>query len=65
MAKVVLRNPRREVVVDGGRPVKVLLRDLELDPESVLVIRGDELLTREDVIEPDDEIEIRSVISGG
>jgi uncharacterized protein (TIGR00269 family) len=65
MARVLLRNPRREVVVDAPRPVKVVLRDLNIDPETVLVIRGEDLLTREDVIAVDDEIEIRPVISGG
>ena len=65
MARVLLRNPRREVVVDTPKPVKAVLRDLEIDPETVLVIRGEDLLTREDVIGVDDEIEIRPVISGG
>jgi uncharacterized protein (TIGR00269 family) len=65
MARIVLRNPRREVDVDAPKAVKVVLRDLGIDPETVLVIRGEDLLTREDVIGPDDEIEIRPVISGG
>ena len=65
MARVVLRNPRREVVVEAPKQVKVVLRDLHIDPETVLVIRGEDLLTREDVIAADDEIEIRPVISGG
>jgi tRNA-5-methyluridine54 2-sulfurtransferase len=65
MARIVLRNPRREVTVEGPRPVKVVLRDLGIDPEAVLVIRGEDLLTREDVIDDADDIEIRPVISGG
>jgi uncharacterized protein (TIGR00269 family) len=65
MAKIVLRNPRREVEIPGSARVKVVLRDLDIDPETVLVIRGSELLTREDLIEADDEVEIRPVISGG
>jgi tRNA-5-methyluridine54 2-sulfurtransferase len=65
MARVVLRNPRREVEVQAPTPVKVMLRDLDIDPETVLVIRGEDLLTREDVVRADDQIEIRPVISGG
>jgi sulfur carrier protein len=65
MAHVVLRNPRREIDVKAPMQVKVLLRDLEIDPETVLVIRGDVLLTREDYVRVDDTIEIRPVISGG
>jgi hypothetical protein len=30
-----------------------------------MVIRGDRLLTEDEVIRADDEIEVRSVISGG
>lgn len=65
MARVVVRNPRREIEVDAPKQVKVVLRDLDIDPETVLVIRGEDLLTREDVIASDDVIEIRPVISGG
>ena len=65
MARVLLRNPRREVEVDAPKPVKVVLRELAIDPETILVIRGEELLTREDVVGAEDEIEIRPVISGG
>ena len=64
-AHVVLRNPRRELDVDAPKQVKVLLRDLDIDPETVLVIRGEDLLTREDYVRADDTIEIRPVISGG
>lgn len=42
-----------------------LLRKLELNPETVLVIRGADLLTREESLGEADEIEIRPVISGG
>jgi len=65
MAHIVMRNPRRQIEVDAPKQVKVLLRDLDIDPETVLVIRGEDLLTREDLIGPDDTIEIRPVISGG
>lgn len=65
MAHIVLRNPRREIDVDAPKQVKVLLRDLDIDPETVLVIRGEDLLTREDVVGLHDTIEIRPVISGG
>ena len=65
MAHIVLRNPRREIDVDAPKQVKVLLRDLDIDPETVLVIRGEDLLTREDYVGAEDTIEIRPVISGG
>jgi uncharacterized protein (TIGR00269 family) len=63
--KVRLRNPDREVEVAGGRPVRDVLRELDISPDTVLVIRERELLTREDRVEDDDAVEIRPVISGG
>ena len=63
--KVVLRNPRREVEVPGGRRVKDVLRELEIIPETVLVIRGDTLVTQDQVVGDDDTIELRPVMSGG
>ncbi len=63
--KVVLRNPRREVEIAGGRRVKEILRDLDILPETVLVIRGDDLVTADQIVHDDDTIELRPVMSGG
>jgi sulfur carrier protein ThiS len=63
--KVRLRNPDREVQVVGGREVRAVLDDLGVNPDTVLVIRGGELITRETRLDDADEIEIRPVISGG
>jgi sulfur carrier protein len=63
--RVLLRNPRRELEVDGPLSVGKLLRRLDLNRESVLVVRGDTLVPGDAVLADDDEIEIRPVISGG
>jgi sulfur carrier protein len=63
--KVILRNPRREIAVDGRRRVKELLVELDILPGTVLVIRGDELLTADAVVGGDDVLEVRPVMSGG
>jgi sulfur carrier protein len=63
--KVILRNPRREVIVTGNRRVKDVLRDLDIVPETVLVIRGDDLVTGDQMVRDDDTIELRPVMSGG
>jgi sulfur carrier protein len=63
--KVMLRNPRREVEVAGNRRVKDVLRELDILPETVLVIRGDELITADQVVAEADTIELRPVMSGG
>jgi sulfur carrier protein ThiS len=62
---VKLRNPDRDVEVRGGRRVRDVLSDLGIDPDSVLVIRERELLTRDERVGEDDRLEIRPVISGG
>jgi sulfur carrier protein len=63
--KVVLRNPRREIDVDGGRSVDRLLDELGLMRESHLVIRNGTLVPGDARLDDDDEIEVRPVISGG
>jgi len=63
--KVLLRNPRRELDVDGPVRVDALLRRLELDRGAVLVIRNRELVPVDAELADDDEVEIRPVISGG
>jgi sulfur carrier protein ThiS len=62
---VKLRNPDREVEVLGSRNVRDMLSELQIDPDTVLVIRDGLLLTREERVADDDRIEIRPVISGG
>lgn len=49
----------------GGRPVGAVLDELGVSPDTVLVIRGGELVTRETRLDDGDEIEVRPVISGG
>lgn len=63
--RVKLRNPNRTVEIEGPRTVTALLSHLEVVPEGVLVIRDATLLTRDERLRPDDEIEIRPVLSGG
>ena len=63
--KVILRNPRKEIEVDGKRRVKELLVELDILPSTVLVIRGNELLTGDTVVGGDDVVEVRPVMSGG
>jgi sulfur carrier protein len=63
--KILLRNPRREVEIRGPLTVDVVLQRLEINRESVLVIRGDTLVPNDTMLDDADEVEIRPVISGG
>ena len=63
--RVVLRNPKRELDIPAPRNVGQLLERLEIIPESVLVIRNDTLATHDELLDENDTVEIRPVMSGG
>jgi sulfur carrier protein len=65
LMKVLLRNPRREMQVEGRRSVHALLKELDLPRESHLVIRNGTLVPGDAELGDDDVVEIRPVISGG
>jgi sulfur carrier protein len=63
--RITLLPQHKQVELDGRRRVADILRHLGLLPGTVMVIRGDELVTDQEFVEADDAIEIRNVISGG
>ncbi|HLU54168.1 MAG TPA: MoaD/ThiS family protein [Pseudonocardia sp.] len=63
--KIQLHNPRREVEIPGPLRASDLCKQLGLNRESVLLIRGDELVTGDALLEEGDTVEARPVISGG
>lgn len=63
--KVLLRNPRREVEFEGRLRVDTILRRLDIDRETVLVIIDGTLVPGDAWVPEDGVVEIRPVISGG
>lgn len=63
--KIQLSHPERHIEMKGPKRVKELFRDLNLLAEAHLVIRGDELVTEDEMVQDTDVIEVRPVISGG
>ncbi|MGH1493238.1 MAG: MoaD/ThiS family protein [Acidimicrobiales bacterium] len=63
--KVLLRNPSRELELPGPISVVKLLKQLDLNRESVLVISDGTLIPADAVLGDNDSVEIRPVISGG
>ena len=63
--KVLLRNPSRELDLDGITSVGKLMRRLDLHIEACLVIVNGQLVPRDAELCSNDIVEVRPVISGG
>lgn len=63
--KVQLRNPSREIEIEGPISVVKLLKQLDFNRESVLVISDGTLVPGDALLADADTVEIRPVISGG
>lgn len=63
--KILLHHPAREATVKGPKRVNQVLRELDILPDTVLVIRGDELIPDDELVADGETIEVRPVISGG
>jgi sulfur carrier protein len=55
----------KRLTLSGRRRVGDLVRSLGLIAGTVMVIRGDQLLTDDEMVEEGDAVEVRAVISGG
>ena len=63
--QVKLSHPERSVEIKGPKKARDVLRELNLVQEAHLVIRGDDLVTEDELLKDGDVVEIRPVISGG
>jgi sulfur carrier protein ThiS len=64
-ARVRLRNPDRTVAVAAPCTVGEMLDHLDILPHTVLVIQGAQLVTADQRLLPNAEVEVRPVVSGG
>ena len=58
-------NKNSKIEVDSSSLVADLLKKLNINPVTVIVSRGDELILEDEKLKDNDEIKILSVISGG
>ena len=63
--KVIIEKDQKSKEIPFNGKVKDLLIKLNINPETVIIAKNNELVTLEDNISNNDEIKILSVISGG
>jgi len=63
--RVIVLPDRTEKELSGPMRVKRILSELQMNPETVLVLKSGALLTPDQNVGDDEEIEIWPVISGG
>jgi|Deesub1362A_J573_1020465.scaffolds.fasta_scaffold00253_9 sulfur carrier protein ThiS len=63
MVKIVFRD--REFELPGGITILQALKMLDIPSQTVIPVRGDELIPEDEPLMDGEEIELISVISGG
>jgi len=55
----------KEWDLKGGLTARTAIEKVGLDPEAVLIVRNDKLITDDTVLQEGDEVKLIAVISGG
>lgn len=63
--KIFIEKENREIEDDFSGSARELLSKLNINPETVLIVKNNELITEDDEISDNDNIKILSVVSGG
>lgn len=63
--KITTERPKKTITMEYEGAAIDLLKKLEIAQEEVLIIRNGKLVTEDEHVTDDDEIELLSVISGG
>lgn len=59
------RENKNKRVDFSGKTVAEFLKDIKINPETVIVVRNNEVLTEKEILNDKDKVELLSVISGG
>ncbi|ACB84011.1 MoaD/ThiS family protein [Natranaerobius thermophilus] len=63
--KVTLKGTNQVTELSGNKKVSNILSELELNPETVIVVKEGQILTHDKIVKDHENIEIISVVSGG
>jgi sulfur carrier protein ThiS len=61
----ILRFRKQEYEIKHGITLRKALQNLSIEPDSVLAIRNDILITDDEIVKENDVIKLVPVISGG
>lgn len=64
MVKVFIERGNKTKNINASN-IKSLLENLKINPETVLIVKNNELTTTNSKLNPKDKIKLLSVISGG
>ncbi len=56
---------KKEIPVDAGKPLAKIMKGKKLNPQSYLAVRNGVMITEDEIVRPDDRIQLVPVISGG
>ncbi len=59
------RENTTQNIIFSGSTVSDLLKQIKINPETVIPVRNGEALTEQEILKDKDKIELLSVISGG
>jgi sulfur carrier protein len=65
--KVYIEKQDKHLVLDKKKLVKAVdvLKELKINPSTVILVKNDEIILEDELLEKNDDIKILSVISGG
>ena len=64
MVKVFVERENKLIKINA-RTAKQIMKILNINPETVLIVKNNELILAEDLLKDDDELKLLSIISSG
>ncbi len=63
--KITVKGTNRVAEFSGNWRVSQILSEMDLNPETVIVVKEGRILTHDQIVKEEEQIEIISVVSGG
>jgi len=63
--KIYIEKQDKHLVLEKEFSGAELLRELDINPSTIILVRNNEVILEDEILKKDDDIKILSVISGG